>query len=93
MLQWGRRVNATERVTVVTRLGRLVWLQWGRRVNATERCCIGGHHGEGCLASMGPPRERDGEANGQTAELHAIVLQWGRRVNATERRTSAKPRA
>ena len=60
-LQWGRRVNATER----RRMVKLVWsttpLQWGRRVNATERCYQLGIPETQDIASMGPPRERDGE--------------------------------
>src|ERR1041384_7863751 len=61
-LQWGRRANATESFArAVGPAVDFVTLQWGRRANATERAstprCGAGRRS----ASMGPPRERDGE--------------------------------
>ena len=60
-------------------------LQWGRRANATERKCRPNHASIIVPASMGPPRERDGELPLRHSFPHCGTLQWGRRANATER--------
>ena len=61
LLQWGRRVNATESLSNLFTQHGLNMLQWGRRVNATESAPSGTRRARHALASMGPPRERDGE--------------------------------
>jgi hypothetical protein len=40
MLQWGRRLMATEIIDVPTVLANLTMLQWGRRLMATEMARI-----------------------------------------------------
>ena len=60
-LQWGRRVNATERMTTPGVVKSRSRLQWGRRVNATESTLAAHELESAIIASMGPPRERDGE--------------------------------
>src|ERR1041384_2284858 len=61
-------------------------LQWGRRVIATESACRQVRRYDEQCASMGPPRDRDGEYRTACtfASLFRFRLQWGRRVIATE---------
>ena len=86
-LQWGRRANATER-----RSCRSCQLPRPRRFNGaaarTRRRASGTVPRVRCrpAASMGPPRERDGENEADKLQkLTGMRLQWGRRANATER--------
>ena len=52
-------------------------LQWGRRANATERRPSPELHARVGGASMGPPRERDGEHAGQCADRYGEGASMG----------------
>src|ERR1041384_596592 len=62
----------------------LLVLQWGRRANATESAASPKPVRKGGEASMGPPRERDGESKPKPLAAREELLQWGRRATATQ---------
>ena len=88
-LQWGRRVNATERrPRLCSTRPPIETLQWGRRVNATESPAHRLTAALETLASMGPPRERDGEVEDTTDKLE----QQGKASMGPPRERDGEPR-
>src|ERR1041384_7901477 len=84
-LQWGRRANATERRSC-GRLSHALARFNGAAARTRRRVLQGPTLEPGSkAASMGPPRERDGEHRRACQARAQPQLQWGRRANATER--------
>src|SRR5690554_5118831 len=70
-LQWGRCANAAESWNESSAVVFVDLLQWGRCANAAERRLAHAIDQVERLASMGPLRERSGEAEGTRPRLRA----------------------